>query len=113
MSTPKQYYTSEIRYLDKGVSGNERENFYNWFKEQIEMFGQKVAYHTIDYQLSAQDAIYGEMPVATYNPSKDIVMMIELTEDSIMLGKFGLESEDEVTAYIPISSEKTCMHFAA
>jgi hypothetical protein len=70
------------------------------------MFGQKVAYHTINYQLSAQDSTYGEMPVATYNSSQDVIMMIELTEDSIMLGKFGFESEDEVTAYITISSFK-------
>lgn len=107
MADPKQYYTSNIRYLDKGTSANERENYYNWFDEQIKMFGVDVVYYTLNYQLSAQDPIYGEMPNASYSTGQNIVMMLELTEQSIMLGKFGLEAEDEVTAFVTISSFKT------
>jgi hypothetical protein len=31
-------------------------------------------------------------------------MMLELTEASIVLGKFGLHSDDDITAYVPISA---------
>lgn len=100
------YYTGELRYLDKAFTANERENYSNWFDEQIKMFGQTVDYFTINYQLSAHDPVYGEQPNATYSTSKQIIMMIELSESSIMLGKFGLESEDELTAFVTISSFK-------
>ncbi len=103
----KPYYTGEVRYLDKAVSYNERENYSNWFDEQIKMFGQTVEYFTLNYQLSAHDPIYGEQPNATYSASKQIIMMVELSEASIVLGKFGLESEDELTAFVTISSFKT------
>ena len=104
---PKQYYTDNIRYLDKGISVNERENYYNWLDEQIKMFGQEVTYYTLNFQLSAHDQVYGEMPDASYSTGQTVVMMIELTEQSIMLGQFGLEAEDEVTAYVAISAFKS------
>jgi len=105
-SKPSKYLTGDVRYLDKCVTYNEQENYGHWFDEQIKMFGQKVDYFTMNYQLSAHDPIYGEQTNATYSPSKDIIMMVELSESSIVLGKFGLQSEDELTAFVTISSYK-------
>lgn len=106
MSEPSPYLTGDVRYLNKSISYNERENYHHWFDEQIKMFGQLVDYFTLNYQLSAHDAVYGEQPNASYAASKEVVMMIDLSETSIVLGNFGLQSDDEVTAFITISSYK-------
>ena len=96
-------YTSDIRFTDKGLNSNERDNFYGYFKEQINLYGQKTEYFIHNYALSAHDAIYGEQPSATYSDGIEFVMFVELNEQSILLGQFGLTGDDEVTAYVPIS----------
>ena len=106
MSEPSPYLTGDVRYLNKSVSYNERENYHHWFDEQIKMFGQAVDYFTLNYQLSAHDAVYGEQPNATFSASKEVIMMVDLSETSIVLGNFGLQADDEVTAFITISSYK-------
>lgn len=103
---PLQYYTSEIRYPDKSNNLNERDQYEIWLKEQINMYGQEVDYYLYNYQLSAHDPIYGEQPAACFSAPVPIVMMIELSEASITLSQFGLEAQDELTAYIAISSFK-------
>jgi len=106
MSEPSPYLTGDVRYLNKSVSYNERENYHHWFDEQIKMFGQAVDYFTLNYQLSAHDAVYGEQPNATFSASKEVIMMVDLSETSIVLGNFGLQADDELTAFITISSYK-------
>ena len=98
------YVAGGFRYPDKGVNERERDNYYSWFNEQVSLYGQQADYYVNTYQLSAHDAIYGEHPTAQFSTAVSVVMMIELSEDSIFLGKFGLESDDDVTAFITISS---------
>lgn len=102
---PKKYYTDcSYRVLNKDDTACERENIYGYYKEQIEQFGQEVTYYTLNYQTSAHDTIYGEQPAARYLSGVSIVMYIELNEQSVFLSQFGLQSDDELTAFIPISS---------
>ena len=107
---PKQYYTDvftvpgSFRIADKTINDNERDNYQVWFDEQIRIFGQKVSYYVSNYELSAHDAIYGEQTTTVYRASQDIIMMMELSEQSIVLSKFGLEGQDDVTAFIAISA---------
>lgn len=95
--------TGNIRFTDKSINENERDNFYTYFREQIDLFGQSVDYYVSSYSLSAHDPVYGEQPHAVYNGPTQFVMFIELAEDSVMLSQFGLQGDDTVTAYIPIS----------
>ena len=108
-----KYYTSEHRFTDKGANENERLNYYDWFREQMDLFGQKIEYFVYNYQLSAHDSIYGEQPTATYSHPITAVWFIELEETSLMLSKYGWQSEDEVTAYVPISSYSVLLSTAA
>ena len=102
---PKKYYTDcSYRVLNKDDTACERENIYGYYKEQIEQFGQEVTYYTLNYQTSAHDTIYGEQPAARYLSGVSIVMFIDLNEQSVFLSQFGLQSDDELTAFIPISS---------
>ena len=107
----KSFYTDQslFRFTEKSNNDNERANFELWFREQINLFGQEVDYHAYNYQLSGHDPLYGEYPTANYHDSVKVVMYLELTEESVLLSKFGLQGEDDVTAYISISSYKTSM----
>ena len=106
----RQYYEEEsFRFTGKANNDNERENYRIWMTEQINIYGQEVDYYIYNYPLSGHDPVYGEQPSANYHDSIKIVMFIELNDSSLMLSKFGLQADDDVTAYIAISSYATTM----
>ena len=98
--TLTNYDSKNIRFLNKQDNANEMSNFSNWWREQINLYGTEVAYYTNNYQTSAHDAVYGEHSTKTFSASASLVMGIELTEISPILTKFGLTSDDDVTAFI-------------
>lgn len=73
-------------------------------KDAINLYGIPVLYYVNTTTLSGADAIYGEQPQAVYHTPKTILMYIELEEDAIQFSKFGLRADDNVTAYVHISS---------
>lgn len=99
-STLTNYDSKNIRFLHKTDNANEMANFSNWWREQINLYGTETAYYTNNYQTSAHDAVYGEHTTKTFSASASLVMGIELTEISPILTKFGLTSDDDVTAFI-------------
>jgi hypothetical protein len=102
---PNAFYgEGGLRYPDKSLNSEERNNFYVWYDEQISIYGQKVDYYVNSYSLTGHDFIYGEQPSAVFKQPVKVIMMLELTEDSVFLGKFGLQSDDNLTAYVTISS---------
>jgi hypothetical protein len=76
----------------------------NYWLEQINLYGQKVGYIVNNFTLLSADYIYGEQPTQQYSPPVQVKMLIDLNENALMLSKYGLQSDDEVTAYIHISS---------
>jgi len=76
----------------------------NYWQEQINLYGQKVGYIVNNFSLLSADYIYGEQPTQQYSPPVITKMLIDLNENALMLSKYGLQSDDEVTAYIHISS---------
>ena len=54
------YGEEQLRFTKKGDRSCEIDNFYNWFDEQIKLYGQEVTYYTYNYSLSNHDAVYGE-----------------------------------------------------
>ena len=111
-ATGQKFYTGDFRISDKSINDNERNNYYYYLKEQIDIYGQQVDYFTLNYQLSAHDGLYGEQPNATYLASKSVIMYVNLSEQSVLLSKFGIVGDDDVTAYISISSYYTAMSSA-
>jgi len=106
----KKFYTDcSYRVNDKSVNQCQIDNYYGYFNEQISQFGQKVDYYVYNYQLSAHDAIYGEQPTAQYLASKELVMFVELSEDSVFLSQFGIQGDDDLTAMVAISSFYTSL----
>jgi len=96
--------TNKIRYLNKANNANERENYSKWWKEQIEHYGTSVTYYPNGYSLETHNFVYGEDPTAKYGKIPNVIMMTDITNDSLMLSKFGIMADCDMTAVVHISS---------
>jgi hypothetical protein len=98
------YGTSGVRYLSVDTTDSERQLWNNWWKEQIGQFGQQVDYYINGYNLSAHDYLYGEQPLVRYSIPFPLIMALTLSNDNVVLSKFGLQGEADLTAIIPIDT---------
>jgi hypothetical protein len=96
--------TDKVRYLNKYNNANERENYSRWWKEQIEHYGTRVDYFTNGYSLTSHNFLYGEDPTSKFKQTADVIMITDITNDSLMLSKFGIMSDCDMTAVVHISS---------
>lgn len=93
-----------FRYTDKAKNNCERETISNYWREQINLYGQNVGYIVNNTTTLSADMLYGEQPTQRYSPPQSLIIAINLQENALMLSKFGLVSDDEVTAFIHIST---------
>jgi len=93
----------QVRYLNKGITSNERNNFSSWWYEQIQHYGVQVNYYTNGYTLSTQNFLYGEDPTSTFIETGPVIMLTDITNDAIMLSKFGIMADCDMTAVVHIS----------
>jgi hypothetical protein len=93
-----------FRFTDKSIQSNERVLFSNYWREQINQYGVKVNYYVNTYNTLCADNFYGEQPTQTFADPRKITLAVTLNENAITLSKFGFESDDELTAYVHISS---------
>jgi len=93
-----------LRYLDITTNAYEIQLFNNWWNEQISQYGMLVYYYVNNYTLSGHDFFYGEQPLAGFLPPFNLVMAITLNNDSIILSKFGLQGEADITGVISINT---------
>jgi hypothetical protein len=100
----QDYVTSTLRFTDKQNNGAERLLYSNYWREQIDMYGQKVLYYRNNYNVLSADNFYGEQPLAGFQEPKTFIMGVQLSENALVLSKFGFQSDDTVTGYIHISS---------
>ena len=95
---------TNVRYLNKNNNANERENYAKWWKEQIEHYGTSVTYFTHGYALTSHNFLYGEDPTSKYGKIENIIMLTDITNDSLMLSKFGIMADCDMTAVVHISA---------
>ena len=93
-----------FRFTDKDTNACERQLYDNYFAEQIHLYGQKVLYYVHNYTTLSGDNLYGEHPTQQFSVPEEIVIGVNLNENALMLSKYGLVSDDELTAYISIST---------
>lgn len=98
------YVSSTLRFTDKNNNQSERLMHSNYWREAIDMYGQKVLYYRNMYSVLSADNFYGEHPLAGFDTPKPLILGIQLSENSLILNKFGYQSDDSVTAYLHISS---------
>jgi len=99
------YHLDVARFTDKSNNSNERDNLFKvWWKDQIALYGTQTTYYVRDFTLSAADKFYGENTTSGFLTGTNMVMVMNLTDNSITFSKFGLTSDDEVEAYIDITT---------
>ncbi len=93
-----------VRYLRKNFNQNERDNVSNWWYEYINQRGTLCEYYVNSMSLSSMDLIYGEQPTHVFTPSSDIIMLTDINNDtSLLLSKFGIQCDSDLTCVIHIS----------
>lgn len=95
---------NSVRYLNKNNNANERENYSVWWKEQIEHYGTSTTYYTHGYSLTSHNFLYGEDPTSKFSKKEEVIMLTDITNDALMLSKFGIMADCDMTAVIHISS---------
>lgn len=93
-----------VRFLNKSVNSNERGNYDKWWEEQIRMYGTEVTYFENKASIDSTNDIYGEDVVSGFNEGKKIIITLNLNENAIVMEKFGLVADDEVTAFVHIKT---------
>lgn len=93
---------SGLRFVRKSANENERRMFQSWWQELNQLYGTYVDYYIYDYSLSAQDSFYGEHPLAPFKAPKPMVVMAQFNNDSLLLSKFGIRTDADVTFIVPI-----------
>jgi hypothetical protein len=89
-----------LRYLNKSVNSNERNNFDNWNLELINIYGQEVEYYTNLTQLSSSYALYGEQPEAGFANAHKLIVLLNLNNDAYLLSKFGIVADSDLNGVI-------------
>jgi len=95
-----------FRFTDKQATVNERAVVANWWNELTNLYGTETEYYIYDYQLSAQNIIYGEHTVAPFKNPNTIIVLAEMSNDSMLLSKFGIQTDADLTVVIPIKNFK-------
>lgn len=90
--------------VNKDNTEGDRELINNYWKEQINLYGQRVGYIVNNLALSGMDGLYGEQPLQVYSPPIQIKMLVNLNENALLLSKYGLQADDEMTAFVHIST---------
>jgi hypothetical protein len=93
-----------VRYSDVSRNASERALFDSWWNEQINMYGQKIDYYINGYNLSAHDFFYGEQSLVRYSTPIPMIMAIMMSNDNVILSKFGLQGDADLTALITINT---------
>lgn len=94
----------KVRYLDKSKNDNERNLVSGYWKEQINHYDAEVTYYTHGYTLSSHYYLYGEDPTTPFVSAGPIIMLTDITNDAIMLSKFGIMADCDMTCVLHISS---------
>lgn len=89
-----------LRFLNKKANQNELNNFDNWWYEQIDVYGQETVHYSNLTNLSSSNILYGEDPDAGFGDGKELIVLLNLTNDSYILSKFGIIADSDLTGVI-------------
>jgi len=109
-STELKYYpisnpvNSCFRFTDKQSIDCDISLFNNYWREHIQLYGQQVNYYVSTFNLASADALYGEQSASIYQAPSSIIFGINLNENALLLSKYGLVSDDEITAFVHMES---------
>lgn len=102
-------FNNGLRFLDKQSNDNERSNYNKWWIEQIYQYGTVIDYYINNTNTNTADPLYGEDPTQQFSVPNKLIFAITLNENSVVLQKFGLVADDELTGFIPVESYTRAM----
>jgi hypothetical protein len=91
-----------VRFTNKNTNENERNMFANWWSEATQLYGTSISYFVHPYSLSGHDFLYGEEPTAQWPAPITMLALAQLNNDSLLLSKFGIQTDADLTVVIPI-----------
>lgn len=92
----------KIRFINKNSNENERKMLMSWWNEATDLYGTSVSYFVHNYTLSGHDFLYGEQPSAPFSTPTTMLMLANMNNDSLLLSKFGIQCDSDVTLVVPI-----------
>jgi len=99
---------TNLRYAQRNRLSSENKLMNNYFRELIHYYGIDAVYFRHDvnpYESPSAlhfDYTYGEQSTMAYWLSSNIVIYVVANNDEVMLNKFGIESNNDLQAYILI-----------
>ncbi len=91
-----------LRFVNTNYNQNERAYIEQQWNELTQMYGTSINYYTNLYSLSGHDAIYGENPTAGFSSPIQMLALAQMSNDSLLLSKFGIMTNADLVLVIPI-----------
>lgn len=91
-----------VRLTDVDASSNEIKVQEELLTEAVNMYGTSISYYVHGYSLSAHQDLYAEDVTAHFQTPQEIIVLAEMNQDSLMLSKFGIMNDADLTIIIPI-----------
>lgn len=101
--------TGNFRFTRKSQNENERKLMLSWWKEFVQLYGTYIDYYTYDYSLTSHNPFYGEDTLAPYTTPIGMVMLAQFNNDTLLLSKFGIRTDADVTFIVPIQDFRISM----
>lgn len=89
------------RFSAKNNNENERALLASWWEEATQVYGTTISYFVHGYTLSGHDFLYGENPTSHFKPPVEMLALAQLNNDALLLSKFGIQTDAELTVVIP------------
>lgn len=93
---------SNLNFIRKTYTENERRLIQSYWNELVSLYGTYTDYYVYEYQLSAHDFFYGEQPLAPFAQPKGMRILAQIANESLLLSKFGIQTNSDATFVIPI-----------
>jgi hypothetical protein len=94
---------NNFRFTSRDNTTGMRSMMHMWWNEMASLYGMGVDYYVHGYTLSSHDFLYGEEPTAAFNGPVPMVILGIMESDSMLLSKFGIQTNSDFTAIIPRS----------
>lgn len=90
-----------FRFTSRQNTQGNRALMMMWWNEMNNLYGMGVHYYVHGYTLSGHDFVYGEQPTAAFAGPTPMIVMGTMDSDSMLLTKWGIQSNSDFTAIIP------------
>lgn len=90
------------RFVNKNTNSNERKLIASYWEEVTQLYGTSISYFTNLYALSSHDFLYGENPTKGFSAPTEMLALAQMNNDALLLSKFGIQAQGELTVVIPI-----------